>query len=615
MEKSIGENNTEYGLDPKRRERLVLIAALLIAAGVVVRAFFGVDVTDESFYLSDALAMLHGNLPYALNNFFLASGYAFLPLPLLFLYERLVPDCEGIVLFSRLCFLAFHFLCVFVAARVLGRHVTRTSARLYACCMLPCICNWIVNFNYNSIPLVLLCTVAILLFDAVERDGRGARATLFLSGFLSAVAVFANPAYACAVILNLLLIPLCAREGKRLASLLLYMAGGILGILIVAVPLLMQAGPQLLWEGIEGMITNKFPREARDNAISVGRRILQLGWIGFWETIVFLIAFLSVPLLRFFNRRAGRELPDRRSLFRFGIAAGFCLLLIGFILGDRDYYCLSELGIAGAACLVLVLLTERGSRARLLLFLGLYPTVYALTEVFFTSGQPTERFFNCLPVVFCVLMSLRESEDRRTRLLAAVGMSLCIALQLFSLYNEPYRDSPVWELDTRVESGVYKGLYTVKQRAEDLPRMEEYLNGIVEETDSYAFRDCFPGGYLMVHRGQICDITSWDVLQYSYGLNTPSRLFDYYKRRDSIPSVIVYVNYGRDKLLSAEDERVRYNDFLNAYYELEDERFPDGMFDHIMVFRYAGGFDGDYESWIDAYNFVSPEGNLFADGQ
>lgn len=614
MDERIGKDITFFRSTSARAETLALAAMFLIAVLLLVRAFFGVDITDESFYISDALAMLHGNLPYALNNFFIASGYAFLPLPLLALYERLIPNCAGIVLFTRLCFLTFHFSCVFATVHVLKRHVGCMSARLFGCCLLPCISYRIFNFNYNSIPLVLLCVVAVLIYDAVERQGRGAYAALFFAGFLSAVSVFANPAYACAVLLNLLFIPLFSKKGEKLANLLLYMGGGILEILVVFIPLLLQTSSKLLWEGFEGVLTQKFPREEK-STLSTIRKIKSLGKIGLREMMGFAVALLVVPLIRSYARKMGKKPPDRHSLFLLWITVGYYLLLSAFLIEERNFDSLCKIGLAGVGGLFLILLTKYGRHTRLLLFLALYPLPFALMEVFLTSGTPLNRFFSCLPAFFCMLLILRECEFQPVRELATVCVVLCVLLQGFYLFSAPYRDSPLLELNTRVESGVYKGLFTDRERAEALQEMEEYLNGVVEQTDLYAFRDCFPSGYLMVHQGKMCDISSWDVLQYSYGLNTPARLFDYYRRSDSIPSVIIYVNYGRDKILSAEDDRVRYNDFLDAYYVLEDERFSRGLFSHIMVFRYAGGFDGDYESWINAYNFVSPEGNLLGNGQ
>ena len=134
--------------------------------------------------------------------------------------------------------------------------------------------------------------------------------------------------------------------------------------------------------------------------------------------------------------------------------------------------------------------------------------------------------------------------------------------------------------------------------------MEDLLNEIVSDQDRFAFRDNVPCGYLMLHRGEICDVSSWDRLQFTYNRNTPAILFDYYKRKGSIPDVIIYVDYGRDPLLSIESPGFRYNDFVNAYYHLDKEISLEGVFRRVLVYRYSGGFDGDIDRWIQAYNFI-----------
>ena len=159
----------------------------------------------------------------------------------------------------------------------------------------------------------------------------------------------------------------------------------------------------------------------------------------------------------------------------------------------------------------------------------------------------------------------------------------------------------MWKLDCRVESGVYQGLYTTESRANDLPELEEYLNTVVSQDEYYCFRDNVPCGYLMVRQGQMCESATWDIMQYSYGLNTPAPLFDYYMRRGTVPDKIIYVDFGRDDHLSIEDENFRYNDFVNAYYELVEEVALNGTFRRVLVYQYNGTFDGDFSYWIDTY--------------
>ena len=173
--------------------------------------------------------------------------------------------------------------------------------------------------------------------------------------------------------------------------------------------------------------------------------------------------------------------------------------------------------------------------------------------------------------------------------------------------NGVYRDAAISELNHRVTTGVYAGLYTTETRVHDLPELEAYLNSVIGEDERYAFRDNVPGAYLMLHKGVVCEPSSWDMCAYTYGRNTPAVLFDYYRRRNMIPDKIIYIDYGRDSCLSIEKENYRYNDFVHAYYDLVDDFELNETFKHIMVYAYNGKFDGNIDWWIQNYYDIPVE--------
>ncbi len=591
-----------------RTELFALILFAAAAAALYARAFFGTELTDEAFYMADALGMLHGNLPYALDNFFFASGFTFLEIPLFFIYERLVPGCAGIVLFSRLCFVSFHLLCLLGIVRALKRCVGRTHVLLYAACFLPCIPAGLVNFSYNSIPLVLSCLVGALVWNAVEAKGSRPLGTLLFAGFLSGIAVFANPAYACAVLLNLALIPLRSEKGRKLPYLACYIAGGIAEILFVLIPLLFQAGWKALWDGFAPLFTNVFVQEPMSDKSALDK-ILLIGYTGVQITALAVSCLLALFVFRKTKKKNSMTPAERREFFLLWIAASICLLAAAYLFKRAGYDNICDLGLAGAACMVLLILAGEHKRFSPLLYLGVYPILFALMEVFLVSSKDSVgRFDACLPVLFCALLLLMERGGRPVRRFAVAAAAALILLQFSALYSEPYREEPISKLTVRVESGVYKGLYTTPARAGDLPRTETLLNALVGEEEYFAFRDNAPCCYLMLHQGKMCDICPWDVLQHSYGHNTPAKLFDYYRRRGSIPDVIIYVDIGRDESLSIDDAGFRYNDFVRAYYRQSEEYPGNETFRRIVVYRYAGGFDGDYSSWIEGYNTLPSAG-------
>ena len=584
-------------------EYLLLLGCVFSAVLMLIRTFFGIEITDEAYYISDALGMIHGNLPYALDNFSQATGCAFLAIPPLWLYEKIVPDREGVVLFIRLCYVVFHLVCIFICYLCLRPHVRRDSALLFCGCLIPFVVTGIFNYSYNTVPADLSVMTSLIVYHAVEGQPRRKKLLLFLAGFLIAIAVFANPGYAAGVILLSLLILI--RSKKKLADLLWYFAGGITEIFVVFVPILLQSGFETLKNGIEPMFFSKF---ITGGVLSVSDNSVKFMTI--WQPakrILLIFAVMIVLTLGTYAvlaKKKGRPFDVGQALLS-GLSLGICAYLAYLILRFPGKNAVLYLGVAAAVSLLVVLFSWQFKKLPLFVYVAVTPVVFTVLEVLIVgSGNAVIRFWASLPALFAVLLLLLEDKKGFSRVLVIGCAVVCILLQGYTDYRYIYRETGLKQLTCRVDEGVYKGLYTTPDKASDVIELERYLNTVVSGSDRYAYRDNSPCGYLMTHGGDMCDATAWDKMQYSYGRNYPSSLFDYYLRRDAIPDVIVYLDFGRDPNLSIEDESFRYNDFVHAYYTLTDDVRLNETFKHVMVYRYAGGFDGDYRYWIDTYNTI-----------
>lgn len=587
--------------DASRRERFLLCLCGLLVLLTYVRAFFGTEITDEAYYISDALAMVQGNIPFAYNNFSYGTGSAFLLIPQVFLYDLLVPDHHGLVLFTRLSFVTFRMVVLFLVYRTLQKHTKRSHALLAVCMMIPYYTGEIDNYSYNTIPMVLCLLVGVWLYDTVEHGGRYGAVKLILCGFLSGIAVFAHPGYGLAVLLFLALL-LCRSAGKnRISHTALYALGGILEILVVVSGVALQSGWPTLLRGLDLMFFHPYPAGSL-SSVSDSNKLLVLALLAVGIVCCCTVAyFIGKKWYAARLRKAGKNPEPRHTesfgaAFSIGAAVLFLLLLLLFTRGMTALYLLGLLASLAASAVLL-----RRPRYALLWYVGIYPTLFALGCVFLVdSSDSLARFVAAVPALLPVFLWLLEQPDRWTERCAALGMTVCALLLVGTNYAYVYRDAPITQLDTRVESGVYQGLYTTALRAEALPQLEEYLNGMVAEGEYVAFRDNVPCGYLMLHDARPLDIATWDSLQYSYDRNEPAALYDYYMRRQTIPQKIIYVDYGRDERLSIENPTFLYNDFVNTYYQLKEEIALNDLFQHVMVYAYSGGFDGDFQAWIDA---------------
>ena len=210
-----------------------------------------------------------------------------------------------------------------------------------------------------------------------------------------------------------------------------------------------------------------------------------------------------------------------------------------------------------------------------------------------------QRFVNGITVLVPTLYILLKQKSKLTRCIATLLAGVLICSMDYTDYKYIYRDDVITNLDCEVESGVYKGIYTTEERAKDIIELEKYLNELIGKDETYSFRDNVPFAYLMTHKGKMCELSTWDYLQYTYHRNSPTPLYDYYRRRNMIPEWIVYIDYGRDEKMSIEDAEYKYNDWVNAYYDKIDDFAMNETFYHVIAYKYNGSFDGDYQRWIN----------------
>jgi len=230
------------------------------------------------------------------------------------------------------------------------------------------------------------------------------------------------------------------------------------------------------------------------------------------------------------------------------------------------------------------------------LFVGLPSLCFCILEAFMTnSSSAIGRFIHVVPAICSLYILYGEKNIRKSILnnsfrgrsirqffLPSLTIFLIILCEVNGL-RYVYRDDDLKALTYRVTNGVFKGIYTSEQNAKDTMELEEYIKNITQKDDYIAFRDNVPVGYLFMN-GHICDIRTWDCMQYTYGMNDPAALYSYYERREKIPDKIIYVDYGRDQTLSIDKSDFLYNIFVKDNYKLESDIKFNDTYKRVMLF-------------------------------
>lgn len=589
-----------------RREQIYLVAILCGVVLTVVlmyyRAFFGTELTDEAFYVSEAKEMLFGNVPFAYNNSFIALGFAFLLIAIEWVYRLFVPNLEGVVLFTRLCFVTYEILTCGVIFHILQKKTKKSNALLLSGLLLPTV-GYLPNFSYNTIPSFTLLLAGCILYDVLEQEAKHKKCLLAVAGFITGIACFANPGWGGALICFAVLIVFREREKKyKLKSLLIFGVGVLAELLVVVIPICIQTSFVELWYGFYRMFINPIPADSMNPYKTWAGVIYSfIGPLRQWVMIfVPTVLFVFLCSQRYIFEE-GIKLTKRKC-FVLAITVGMFVHMLFLAYQGWGADTRSLWGFSAFCYMIVFLIVGIYKDERLILYLGLYPPMYAVAVIILVSyGATIERFVHAFTIVIPMLYVLLKYQVELVRIVATIITVVFIVSLGYADFHYVYGDDNFHDLTYRVESGVYKGLYTTEARSEDLPELEEYLNSIIGEDEAYAFRDLVPSAYLMVHKGTMCEMSTWEILQHAHHRNSPAPLFDYYRRRDMIPEKIIYIDFGIDENLSIVESDYRYNDWVNAYYDLVEDIDLNDTFFRVMVYQYNGTFDGNYQYWIDKY--------------
>ncbi len=117
-----------------------------------LRMFFGVDFTDEPWYIAMAYRFVLGDKPFV-DELLLMQGFALITAPFVKFYLLLGFGTEGIVLFFRFLYCAFNVAVASVVYFVIRNHVDKLSALAIALIYVLFIPFSLPNLSYNTVGM------------------------------------------------------------------------------------------------------------------------------------------------------------------------------------------------------------------------------------------------------------------------------------------------------------------------------------------------------------------------------------------------------------------------------------------------------------------------------
>lgn len=530
-------------------ELAVVVSLALVAAGLTYwRLYYGVDFTDESFYVAVPYRYVRGADAFV-SEHAVAQGFVGLLLyPFVRAYYGLA-GTGGIVLFVRHLHFLFTAAVAAAAAASLRPMLPLRTGALVGLAAVAFVPFEIHSLSYNTMGGGFLTAGCLLGFLSLrEPERRGVRAA---AGLCLGLTAFSYPPLGVAAAVAFGAQLALARGPDRRAA-LVYQASAAALPLVAMAAVVLAAG------------LGRFRADVRER--SSGEHV---GANGLWQVVhheldtlrhpVLLAVAVAVLALAWRFRREAAVLPL------------FVLPLLALPAGPVSY--LSSISFAACfawlAVPLLPIVRRRTGAAQLAAAVWLPGMIGSFVVGLSSSDGAQAAGVGALPAMLVssvfLVWALEESLPlglRRAGIVPAV--TALVALLVFEAFPT-YRDSPVSKLDARIRSGAFAGLYTTSEKRDLIVNLGRDLAG-VDASCRIVFLD-FPAGYLLTDAAP-STTSAWKELH-------PQLLALY--ERDGYPDVVV----------AAASQRGDANDPLLAALRMRDFRHVAAR-DAYDVYRHPG---------------------------
>lgn len=546
----------------KRRIELccLIFQCLMILMGYIVlchRIQFGIDFSDEAWYVAEPYIVAEGAIPFV-NNWTQASGFT-LPLACLFkLYVFISGGTEGIVLYSRILYsivaLIIYVFSVFIIAK-------RTKQRGILIAVFPLLfapIHCLYDLNYNTIGFMYLFLVCAVLFFGINWDAynnKMNKGIAVLAGVIMARAVIATPCVLAAWS-GILFILFVHKKWQLLRE---FIIGNAITAILIIGWCCINGGIDGFLNGMRVFLTEQVYLQAHSfHTIMDDIYYLYYYCKPLWGTLVLLVIF--------------RKVFWEHKYYSKGVIA-ICILCfaVGIATGVKNYTGLSIIRYGWfEVILMAIFLKNMSSQSRKVVdrfawISALYFVVYLLTSLTNVYGFGSREYWLLIPTAlgYLSLYFVLNNSLSVTIVVFAITL-LCGFCLVRQNYGYVYRDNPITKLTAKVDSGIWKGCYTTPERAENVRLLEQYIRSITEAKDKVLFMDWVSFAYLMTE-AKACTPSSLDIT-WSAHVDNSTIMKEYFESVDDIPDKIIYINYGRDEKISIDGKR-SFNEFVNDNYE------------------------------------------------
>ena len=464
--------------------RLAIATLVLATLSLLWRIRFGIDLTDESFYIALPYRFALGDTPFV-DELNILQTSALLTWPLVKLYVLATGGTDGIMLFMRHAYVAFVLVTTLVVFSSLRAFLRWPQALLVASICLVFVPFNIPNLSYNSMGagfFAMGCFLGLKAIIPLPGDGTTQPtrpASLCLAGLCHALSVVAYPTMIVAAIAYLLVLVTLLQARREI----LWYVVGAMPVAVGAAGVLAHAGGDALLESL---------RYTRTRPVGGGLEKLIAVLEGLGVSLLYGSLTIVLAGVATFLRRRG----SGRAVYLMAV------LPISALAGRYGFSSLRwSLGVMlnlGLLAVFFYAFVRRG-RYRQLFFLVTVPSCLAGVVLSYTSSNGyISAAMGLLPAALTGLVYMAAIVAEAPGMRRWVSLVLCTLVCALgaSQYARFYREDGYPSLVAQVQGGPYAGLSTNPARQRQVAALGEALRSVLRPSDQSIFFYGFPGGYL-----------------------------------------------------------------------------------------------------------------------
>ena len=567
-------------------KRMIFTTAVILSVLflLVYRIIHSVDVSDEAYGIAEIYNASLGNIPIV-DIWDPHTGW-FLYVPILKLFKLLSNDLEGIILFFRCAYLFFAVVVMGVVYYILQKNTVPNNHYLLLLVCISSICYVpfsVPQIGYNAGVSFLLILVFALVYSSEKR------VNLLSAGVLMGITCLLYPTMAVLTVLFSLFLRYIAH--KKLRLLTFYFIGvGVVGVLFV-IWITSTGGLEEVIDGMKAMATT--PHEANKGSVDfVFLKNTYYDRLSLFFTLPQMIvwgAYLCIWIIAMIVKQNNiyTEIP---------IHVAFLVQQYLYIHFNNAILPISQGGymLFTVFLVSIVLLIRHRCVLNMRFFLGIVLLVGWITTYCFTSDNKNLFFgFDAAgPLVIFMgafiatyLWNANIIDDTASAWKSISGLLIPLLLIVFSIssfFGYVYRDEPFSNLNSRVDAGIYKGLYTTEEKKNYLENLELDIKNTIDRNTRVCMVNNMPALYLM-SEADICAPQTWDAQFLANGYTSAQPLISYFEHKKKMPDIMIANNYIDNEIFQRTDAEIW--DYLEQYYDYYDTHIEGGYVTKIWKKR------------------------------